>query len=190
MNTDIPSPAMQVLLLERTLAPVPDVAPPPPTERYLRHARSEARRAAVLRTLNTTAQNLGFKAMPLPDYLSWLAQKSQVTLSQALPSGKTGMMCAFATLAREIGLSMERIGLLARAFVALRVEGGIQVERDDEVPFVEREFLNGRDMLHAGIVDEDVDAAERVDRGLGHRRGGVGVGDVDAHADRVAALVS
>ena len=52
-----------------------------------------------------------------------------------------------------------------------------QIDRDDLVPFLDREFLDRRDVLNAGIVDEDVERAEsllgRVDHvgnfgGLGH----------------------
>jgi hypothetical protein len=51
-----------------------------------------------------------------------------------------------------------------RAFIRQRgadgVEGGGQVDRDDLVPFLDRELLDRRDELDAGIVDEDVDRAE------------------------------
>ena len=40
------------------------------------------------------------------------------------------------------------------------VEGGGQVDGDDLVPFLDREFLDRRDELDAGIVDQDIDRAE------------------------------
>ena len=40
------------------------------------------------------------------------------------------------------------------------MEGGGQVDRDDLVPLLDREILDRRDVLDAGIVDQDVDAAE------------------------------
>ncbi len=40
------------------------------------------------------------------------------------------------------------------------VEGRRQVDGDDRVPLGGREFVDRRDMLDAGIVDEDVDAAK------------------------------
>ena len=42
------------------------------------------------------------------------------------------------------------------------MEGGRQVDGDDLVPFLDREILHRRDELDARIVDEDVDAAERL----------------------------
>ncbi len=41
-----------------------------------------------------------------------------------------------------------------------RMEGRAHVDRDDLVPLLDREFLDRRDELDAGIVDEDVDRAE------------------------------
>ncbi len=40
------------------------------------------------------------------------------------------------------------------------VEGRGKVDRDDAVPLLDREFVDRRDMLDAGIVDQDVDRAE------------------------------
>ena len=45
------------------------------------------------------------------------------------------------------------------------VEGAGQVDREDRVPLVDREFLDRRDMLDAGIVDQDIDRAEFLLRG-------------------------
>ena len=42
------------------------------------------------------------------------------------------------------------------------VEGGGQIDGDDLVPLLDRELLDRRDVLDAGIVDEDVDGAERL----------------------------
>ena len=68
-----------------------------------------------------------------------------------------------------------------------RVEGGVEVERDDEVPFVERKFLDRRDMLHAGIVDEDIHPAERIGGVLHHRFDLVDLGQVMAGIERLRA---
>ncbi len=43
---------------------------------------------------------------------------------------------------------------------AHRVECRRQIDRDDLVPFLDRKFLDRRDILDARIIDEDVDRAE------------------------------
>ena len=62
-----------------------------------------------------------------------------------------------------------------------RVERRRKVERDDRVPFLGREFLDRSNVLHPGVVDEDVDGP-----GLGHQvidaRGG---GEVGACVNRL-----
>jgi hypothetical protein len=50
--------------------------------------------------------------------------------------------------------------LHSRQGEADRVESRRQVERDDQVPAIDRELIDRRDMLHASIVDEDIDPAE------------------------------
>ena len=66
------------------------------------------------------------------------------------------------------------------------VEGGGQIDGENRVPFRRREVLQRRNMLDAGIVDEDVEPAEfaqsRFDH-LGDRGGArhVGAGIVDAN---------
>src|SRR6185503_4765777 len=49
------------------------------------------------------------------------------------------------------------------------VERGREIDRDDRIPFVGGEFLDRRDVLDAGIVDEDVAGAEITLRGSDHR---------------------
>ena len=51
-----------------------------------------------------------------------------------------------------------------------RVEGRAEVDRDDRVPALDRELLDRRDVLDAGVVDEDVDAAEVGLGRVGHHR--------------------
>src|SRR3954447_10517864 len=43
-----------------------------------------------------------------------------------------------------------------------RMEGGGQVDRDDRIPLIDWKILDGRDVLNAGIVNEHIDAAERL----------------------------
>ena len=50
-----------------------------------------------------------------------------------------------------------------------RVERRGQVDGNDRIPFLGRKFLDRRDMLDAGIVDEDVDRAEFLGRLLDQR---------------------
>ena len=82
--------------------------------------------------------------------------------------------------------------LHAREGEARGVEGGRQVQRDDEVPFRGREVFHRRDVLNACIVDEDIDGAELLLHGAEHcldlvglRHVGVGVeaGDVVLSSD-------
>ena len=58
------------------------------------------------------------------------------------------------------------------------VKGARQIDRQDRIPFVDRKFLDRRDVLNAGIVDEDIDAAEFFARLLDHRLDLVRVGDI------------
>ena len=37
------------------------------------------------------------------------------------------------------------------------VEGGREIDREDRVPFLDREILDRRDELDAGVVDENVE---------------------------------
>ncbi|MDB5693353.1 MAG: zinc metalloprotease, partial [Alphaproteobacteria bacterium] len=64
-----------------------------------------------------------------------------------------------------------------------------EVEGDDQIPFLRRELVDLRHMLHAGIVDEDVDRSELV-RHLGHHRfDRFGFGEVGIAVDGVAAAL-
>jgi len=59
-----------------------------------------------------------------------------------------------------------------------------EVERDDRVPLLGREVLDRGDMLHPGIVDEDVDRADLVH----HRGDGARVHEVRAVVGRAQLL--
>ena len=48
------------------------------------------------------------------------------------------------------------------------MERGVEVQSDDEVPFIDREFFHRGDMLHPRIVDEDVHAAKGLRGGRHH----------------------
>ena len=63
-----------------------------------------------------------------------------------------------------------------------------QVERQDRIPLGDREFVDRRHELDAGVVDQDVDRAEFLDRPAHHRLDRVllrQVGAVVAHFHRV-----
>ncbi|MNT33732.1 hypothetical protein D3C72_1696740 [compost metagenome] len=70
------------------------------------------------------------------------------------------------------------------------MEGGGQVDGDDRVPLVRRKFFNFRDKLDAGVVDEDVHAAE-VALGVAHHvldlGGAAHVRGVVTHLDAAAS---
>ena len=68
------------------------------------------------------------------------------------------------------------------------VESRGQVERDDHVPFFDREILDRRDILHARIVHEDVDAAHVLVGALEHRFDFVGLGQVGTIIGGLAAV--
>ena len=53
------------------------------------------------------------------------------------------------------------------------MEGGRQIDGDDRVPFFDREILDRRDELDAGIVDENVERTELALR-IGDHRGDLG----------------
>jgi hypothetical protein len=61
------------------------------------------------------------------------------------------------------------------------VKGAGEIDRQDRIPLLDRELLDRGNMLDAGIVDEDVDAAELAAREVDHG------GDVAALADVGAA---
>jgi hypothetical protein len=58
------------------------------------------------------------------------------------------------------------------------VEGRRQVDREDLVPFGEGNSSIGRDVLDAGVVHQDVDAAEDLDRVAHHGLDGFGLAHV------------
>jgi len=131
---------MDALLIERlilsTTAPTQQTKP---TERYLQHARGAARRAAVLRKLNTVAHAEGFQPLSLPDYLSWVAQRSKVSLSSLLPPSTKGATPAsiWISLAKAIGLAADRIRLHVRLWVAECFTP------DEPSPLLAKAHLNG-----------------------------------------------
>ena len=53
-----------------------------------------------------------------------------------------------------------------------------QIDRDDRIPFLDRKILDRRDELDAGIVDENIDRAERAFTERDHRRDLGGLGHV------------
>jgi len=60
------------------------------------------------------------------------------------------------------------------------VEGAREVDRDDRVPTFGREVLDLGHVLDAGVVDQDVDAAESVGRELHHVLDLIGLAHVGA----------
>ncbi len=69
------------------------------------------------------------------------------------------------------------------------MEGGGQVDGDDGVPVLGREVLHRRDMLDAGIVHQNVRAAEAGGRELHHRLDLVGPGHVGGGVHRLHAEI-
>ena len=63
-----------------------------------------------------------------------------------------------------------------------------QVEVDDAIPFVGGEGLDGADGRNRRVVDEDVDASQRLPRALRHGGDGGVVSDVGDEADRRSSL--
>ena len=73
------------------------------------------------------------------------------------------------------------------AGVPERREVALEVHPDDGVPLLLGGVHQHPVAHEAGVVDQDVEAAERVDRLLHHRRGLLEVGDVGAVGDGLAA---
>ena len=67
------------------------------------------------------------------------------------------------------------------------VEGALQVDVDDRVEQVGRHVVERLVAQDAGVVDDDVDAAEGVDRRLHDRRAALGGGHRVGVGDRLAA---
>ncbi len=67
------------------------------------------------------------------------------------------------------------------------VEYARQVERDDQVPFGDGKFIDRRDMLRAGIVDQDIDPAELVGGVSDHALDRRGIGQVGVAVSRPRA---
>ena len=75
----------------------------------------------------------------------------------------------------------------ARYCGANGVERRRQIGGDDLIPLLDREFLDRRDVLNAGIVHQDVERAERLLAGLDHGSDLVGLGHVSTRVDRLDA---
>ncbi|MDX6685138.1 MAG: hypothetical protein QOF86_1266 [Baekduia sp.] len=65
--------------------------------------------------------------------------------------------------------------------------GAVEVDVDDAAELLGRLARGGDRGAHAGVVDEDVDAAQLADRGLDQRAGVLGLADVGGDGDRPAA---
>ncbi len=71
------------------------------------------------------------------------------------------------------------------------VKGAREIDGDDRVPFVDRKFLDRIDVLNAGVVHQDIDAAEFGPGLIDHLLDLVGIGNIGArihHADIVLPL--
>ena len=66
-------------------------------------------------------------------------------------------------------------------------EYAVAVHRVDLAPAGEVGIDDGAQGDHAGVVDQDIEAAELLDRGADHRLPVVFIGDVQAHENRVVA---
>ena len=71
-----------------------------------------------------------------------------------------------------------------------QVECGEQVDREDCVPFVVGKLLDRRDVLDAGVVDDDVDLAELGACQLGHRTNLVRTAHVGARVAHLHAVLA
>jgi len=164
MNTELDYP-LQVALLERKLKTEQrQSVNAPPSERFMKAARAAAHRAAGLRRLESMSQSAGFRALPLPDYFAWLARLSQVALSELLPTAKSSVVSAFAELARQISMPIERINLLTRAYVATHaVSAGAlarsSVSQEDDLPFrielTEQQLRLALDRVEEGYGEDE-----------------------------------
>src|SRR5262249_21635073 len=78
-----------------------------------------------------------------------------------------------------------------REYRAAGEEHAAQVDGHDAIPFLDRDFEPGASRQHAhqrGVVDEDVDRAEALERGLRHGFRRLFAGDVGCETDGLEAL--
>src|SRR3546814_8652549 len=74
------------------------------------------------------------------------------------------------------------------------MESRVEIERDDEVPSVDRKLLDRGDVLHSGIVDEDIHTAKAFSRFRHHRLDRVdfrqiGVARSEEHTSELQSLM-
>src|SRR3546814_198829 len=67
------------------------------------------------------------------------------------------------------------------------MESRVAIERDDEVPSVDRKLLDRGDVLHSGIVDEDIHTAKACSRFRHHRLDRVDFRQIGVAVDRARA---
>src|SRR3546814_4406139 len=67
------------------------------------------------------------------------------------------------------------------------MESRVEIERDDEVPSVDRKLLDRGDVLHSGIVDEDIHTAKAFSRFRHHRLDRVDFRQIGVAVDRARA---
>jgi hypothetical protein len=69
-----------------------------------------------------------------------------------------------------------------------RVKGGREVDGEAFVPSLRRERLDGRGVADAGVVDADVDGAERIDGRRDHRVDAAGHPQIGVRVQRADAV--
>src|SRR3546814_3437156 len=67
------------------------------------------------------------------------------------------------------------------------MESRVEIECDDEVPSVDRKLLDRGDVLHSGIVDEDIHTAKAFSRFRHHRLDRVDFRQIGVAVDRARA---
>ena|ERR1700722_16306470 len=93
-----------------------------PSENFITRARCIARKAETIRRMRLEAIRIGFRALPLPDYLAEVARTAHVSLAFLFPSTDREDTTAspWIAVAREVGMPRAVISLLARLWVAVQ----------------------------------------------------------------------
>lgn len=99
---------------------VPDSTPP--SAAFLSRATEIARKAQALRLMRQAMHQIGFKPLPLPDYVAVAANKAQVNLGKVIPisEGSESPATPWVKVAWKLGMDLERIRLHLRLWVADR----------------------------------------------------------------------
>ena len=114
----------------------------PPTEAFLNRARQVARRAESIRQLSDSVIEMGYKSLPLPDYLAMAARAARVNLGRLLSpvAQSQSDSLPWVQLANAIGMPGDFVKILIRLWIANRYS-----LNEDYSPVLARHYSGGRE---------------------------------------------